>query len=121
MVPRHTHDEVADHMIDAAEALEGMGHEPRQLRLMATRWQWGEPSRRQYDSDVAWLKRKTAVAFKHMQGDRAEALMAEEIVHIDHMRADIEDKAPGRGACAAPRRSKPRPIEGHVLRPTRRH
>jgi len=91
MVPRHTHDEVADKMIDAAEALEGMGYEPWQLRLMATRWRWGEPSRRQYDSDVAWLRRQTAVAFKHMQGDRAEPLMAEEIVHIDHVRADIDD------------------------------
>lgn len=90
MEPRRGNDEVADKMIDAAEFLESMGYDPWQLRLMATRWRWGEPSREQYDSDVTWLRRQSAIAFRHMKGDRTEPLMAEPAEHIDHTRAEME-------------------------------
>ncbi len=91
MEPRRGNHEVADEMIGAAEFLESMGCDPWQLRLMATRWRWGEPSREQYASDVGWLRKQSAIAFKHMQGDRTEPLMAKSVEHVDHTRAEMEN------------------------------
>jgi AbiV family abortive infection protein len=92
MEPRRSFDEAANAMIDTAEFLEAMGYDAWQLRLMATRWRWGEPTQRQYDSDVQWLQKQSSIAFRHMQGDRTEPLMAEEVAHIDHSRAALEDR-----------------------------
>jgi AbiV family abortive infection protein len=89
--PRPSNDEVADEMIDTAEFLESTGLDPWQLRLMATRWRLGEPSRRQYDADVAWLRRQAAIAFSHMQGETTGALVAEQVVHIDHGRTEMDN------------------------------
>jgi AbiV family abortive infection protein len=90
--PKRSIDETADAMIDTAEFLEAMSYDAWQLRLMATRWRWGEPTRRQFDSDVRWIERQASIAFRHMEGDRAEPLMVEEVAHIDHARAALEDR-----------------------------
>jgi AbiV family abortive infection protein len=91
MKPKRGNDEVADEMIDTAEFLESMGYDPWQLRLMATRWRWGEPSREQYDLDIGWLHRQVTIAIRHTQGDRTDPLTAEPIEHVDRTRAEIEN------------------------------
>jgi AbiV family abortive infection protein len=88
--PLRSNDEVADKMIDTAEFLELMGYVVWELRFMATRWRWGEPTRGQYNADVAWLRRQTTIAFEHMKGDRTEPLMIEPAKHIDHTAVEME-------------------------------
>ena len=90
MEPRHSSEEAANRMIDTAQFLESMGYDAWQLRLMATRWRWGEPSRRQYDADVKWLQRQSSIAFRHMHGDRSTPLMEEPVEHFDRSRPELE-------------------------------